>query len=40
MMTHTTNTSKKAMDNPASTDKETNTEEGVAAIPQGKETPS
>ena len=27
------------MDNPASTDEETNTEEGVAATPQGKETP-
>ena len=38
-MTHTTNNSKKAMDNPASTDEETNTEEGAAATPQGKETP-
>ena len=38
-MTHTANTSKKAMDNPAATDEETNTEEGAAAIPQGKETP-
>ena len=28
------------MDNPASTNKETNTGEGAAAIPQGKETPS
>ena len=39
MMTHTTNTSKKAMDNPAFTDEETNTEEGAAATPQGKEIP-
>ena len=38
-MTHTTNTSKKAMDNPASTEEETNTEEGAAATPPGKEIP-
>ena len=27
------------MDNPASTDEETTTEEGAAAMPQGEETP-
>ena len=39
MMTHTTNTSKKAMDNPASTEEETYTEEGATATPPGNATP-
>ena len=39
MMTHTTKTSKKAMDNPASTEEETNTEEGAAATPPGNTIP-
>ena len=34
-MTCTTNTSKKAMENPASTEKETHTEEGATATPPG-----
>ena len=36
-MTSTTNTSKKAMENPASTGKETHTEEGATATPPGNE---
>ena len=39
MMTHTTNTSKKAMENPASTEKEIYTEEGATATPPGNEIP-
>ena len=39
MMTHKTNTSKKAMDSQASTEEESNTEEGAAATPPGKEIP-
>ena len=35
MMTCTTNTSKKAMENPASTEEETYTEEGAMATPPG-----
>ena len=38
-MTHTTNTSKKAMENPASTGEETYTEEGATATPPGIEIP-
>ena len=38
-MTHTTNTSKKAMENPASTEEETYTEEGATATPPGNEIP-
>ena len=38
-MTHTTNTSKKAMDNPASTEEETYTEEGATATLSGIELP-
>ena len=36
-MTSTTTTSKKAMENPASEDEETNTEEGAIATPSGNE---
>ena len=36
-MTYTTNTSKKGMENPASTEEETYTEEGVTATPPGNE---
>ena len=36
-MMHTTNTSKKAMENPASTGQETYTEEGATATPPGNE---
>ena len=36
-MTCTTNTSKKAMENPASTGKEIHTEEGATATPPGNE---
>ena len=39
MMTHTTNTSKKAMDNPAPTKEETYTEEGATATPPGNTIP-
>ena len=39
MMTCTTNTSKKDMDNPASTEEETYTEEGAAATPLGNAVP-
>ena len=38
-MTPTTNTSKKAMENPASTEEETYTEEGATATPPGIEIP-
>ena len=38
-MTQTTNTSKKAMDNPASTEEETYTEEGAATRPPGNTIP-
>ena len=38
-MTHTTNISKKAMENPASTEEETHTEEGATATPQSNEIP-
>ena len=38
-MTHTTNTSKKAMENSASTGEETHTEEGATATPPGNEIP-
>ena len=36
-MTRTTNTSKRAMENQASTEEETNTEEGATVTPTGKE---
>ena len=36
-MTHTTNTSRKAIENPASIGKETHTEEGATATPPGNE---
>ena len=36
-MTHTTNTSKKAMENPASTEEETHIEEDATATPPGNE---
>ena len=39
MMTHTTNTSKKAMENPTYTEEETYTEEGATATPPGNEIP-
>ena len=38
-MTHTTNTSKKAMENPVSTEEETYTEEGATATPLGNKIP-
>ena len=38
-MTHTTNTSKKAMENSVSTEEETDTEEGTTETPPGKEIP-
>ena len=39
MMTHTANTSKKAMDNPASTEEETYNEEDATAAPPGNTIP-
>ena len=36
-MSHTTNTSKKAMEHPASTGEKTNTEDGATATPPGNE---
>ena len=38
-MTHTTNTSKKAMETPASTGEEAHTEEGATVTPPGNEIP-
>ena len=38
-MTHTTNTSKKAIENSASTGEETNTEEGATTMPAGNAIP-
>ena len=36
-MTHTSNTSKKAMENPVSTEEEIHTEKGAMATPPGNE---